>query len=52
MKVVAQEDLPKWVHPEYGLEKELELVQQWEKHHHEHEPAAHPEQELLELLVQ
>ena len=28
LKVVAQEDLPGWVHPEYGLEKELELVQE------------------------
>ena len=28
VKVVAQVDLPGWVHPEYGLEKELKLVQQ------------------------
>ena len=34
-KVVAQEDLPELVHPEYGLEKELKLVQQWEEHHRE-----------------
>ena len=28
LKVVAQEDIPRWVHPKYGLEKELELVQE------------------------
>ena len=52
LKVVGQEDLPRWVHPEYELEKKLELVQEQEEHHQEHEKTqfettAHLEPELL-----
>ena len=43
LKVVAQEDLPGWVHPEYCLKKKLKLVQEWVEHHHEQEPTTHLE---------